>query len=229
MTGKGNSRQFAFYVLRQLSDFIDYAIENDAVIIFDAAYAAYISGSALPKSIYEIDGAKNCAIEIGSFSKDAGFTGVRLGWTVVPYDLVVEGTSHGEVRDAWNRRQCTFFNGASNIAQVGGLAALSEEGREECQGLVDYYMGNARLIRTGLEDMGLEVHGGENAPYVWLRTPNGISSWEFFDKLLYEAHVVGTPGSGFGPSGEGYFRLSAFGHRENVERAVKSIQENLRL
>lgn len=213
----------------QLQKFVDYAREKRAVIMFDAAYSAFISDPGLPRSIYEAEGAKECAIEINSFSKNAGLTGVRLGWTVVPKDLVVEGTEPGKVNSLWNRRQCTFFNGASNIVQPGGLEILTEEGQRECQELVDFYMKNAGIIREGVESAGLRAFGGVNAPYIWMKTPDGMKSWEFFDKLLEETHVVGTPGSGFGPSGEGYFRLSAFGHRENVERAVQSIKENLKL
>jgi len=213
----------------QLKKFVNYALKNKAVIIFDAAYSAYISDNKLPRSIYEIKGAKQCAIEISSFSKDAGFTGVRLGWSVVPKDLVVENSGIGKVNSLWNRRQCTMFNGASNIAQEGGLAALSEQGQKECQNLVNYYMENARMIREALNEIGIKTFGGVNAPYIWMKTPNNMKSWEFFDKLLKEAHVVGTPGSGFGPSGEGYFRLSAFGHRDDIKKAVESIKKNLKL
>ena len=213
----------------QLQKFVNYARENKAVIIFDAAYSAYVKNPELPKSIYEIEGAKECAIEITSFSKDAGFTGVRLGWTVVPKDLTVEGTEPGKVNSLWNRRQCTFFNGASNIVQEGGLAILSEEGQKECQDLVDYYMENAGIIKEGMDKLGIKSFGGDNAPYVWIKTPGSTTSWDFFDKLLNEAHVVGTPGAGFGPSGEGYFRLSAFGHREDIQQAVESIITNLKV
>jgi LL-diaminopimelate aminotransferase len=213
----------------QLKTFVDYARENKAVIIFDAAYAAFIKDPSLPRTIYEVEGSKECAIELNSFSKSAGFTGVRLGWSVVPKDLVVEGTDKGQVNSLWNRRQCTFFNGASNIVQEGGLAALSEKGLKENQETIDYYMANAQIIREGLASMGMEVFGGVNAPYVWLKTPNNLKSWDFFDKLLNETHVVGTPGSGFGPNGEGYFRLSSFGHKGNIEEAVASIKTNLRL
>jgi LL-diaminopimelate aminotransferase len=213
----------------QLKMFVDFARERKAVIIFDAAYSAYISDNDLPRSIYEIDGAKECAIEINSFSKDAGFTGVRLGWTIVPMDLVSGNSEPGKLNSLWNRRQTTMFNGASNIVQEGGLAALSEEGQWECIKLVNYYMANAMIIKAGLEDMGIRSFGGVNAPYIWMQTPNRMKSWDFFDKLLTETHVVGTPGSGFGPSGEGYFRLSAFGHRENIEAAVHSMKQNLRL
>ncbi len=212
---------------RQLKKFVDYAREHKAVLIFDAAYAEYITDPALPRSIFEIEGARECAIEINSFSKFAGFTGVRLGWTAVPKTLTVEGSAAGEVHRCWLRRQTTFFNGASNIAQHGGLAVLSPAGLEECRGLIGYYMENARIIKKGLSDHGLTVYSGENAPYLWLKTPGSLSSWEFFDKLLREAHVVGTPGSGFGPSGEGYFRLSAFGHRADIEEAVQSIKTKL--
>ncbi|MDP3948221.1 MAG: LL-diaminopimelate aminotransferase [bacterium] len=213
----------------QLKAFVDYALKNKAVIIFDAAYTEYIEDLTLPKSIYEIPGASQCAIEINSFSKWAGFTGVRLGWTVVPMDLVVEKGEKGKVNSLWNRRQTTMFNGASNIAQEGGLAVLSQEGQKECKKLINYYMNNAKVIKKGLTKLGLKVFGGENAPYIWLKTPGSMSSWEFFDKLLQEVHVVGTPGSGFGSQGEGYFRLSAFGHKQDVEKAVGSIQENLQI
>ncbi len=213
----------------ELQKFVDYARENKAVIIFDAAYSEYITDSSLPRSIYEVDGAEECAVEINSFSKFAGFTGVRLGWSVVPKALVVEDSEPGEVHKLWFRRQTTFFNGASNIAQQGGLAALTDAGLAESAGLIDYYMENADVIREGLQQLGLTVYGGVNAPYLWLKAPGGLSSWDFFDKLLNETQVVGTPGSGFGPSGEGYFRLSAFGHREDIEAAVQSIVNNLKL
>lgn len=213
----------------QLQAFVNYARARRSVIIFDAAYSTYISDTKLPRSIYEIEGARECAIEINSFSKWVGFTGVRLGWTVVPMDLVVEDTVPGQLNAAWNRRQTTMFNGASNIAQEGGLAVLTEEGQKECQGLVDYYMESTHIIRQALEDLKIRTFGGVNAPYVWMRTPNRLSSWEFFDKLLSEAHVVGTPGVGFGPGGEGYFRLAGFGHRENIVRATESIRQNLKI
>lgn len=213
----------------QLKKFVDYARENKAVIIFDAAYSEYIRDQNLPKSIYEIDGAKEAAIEIQSFSKTAGFTGVRLGWTIVPMELVVEGSRLGEVNKLWNRRQATMFESASNIVQEGGLAALSKEGRKQTREQINYYMENARIIREGVEGLGLKVFGGKNAPYIWVKCPERLSSWEFFDKLLNEAHVVCTPGIGFGQMGEGYIRLAAFGHRENIEKAVRSIKENLKL
>ena len=213
----------------QLSQFIDYARKNKAVIIFDAAYHSYISDESLPRSIYEIEGAKECAIEINSFSKSAGFTGVRLGWCIVPKSAVAEDAPAGKLNALWNRRQTTMFNGASNIVQEGGLAALSESGLAENQKVIDYYMENARIIRDGLKAKGFTVFGGTNAPYLWVKTPGGMKSWDFFDKMLSEAHVVTTPGSGFGPSGEGYFRVSAFGHRENIVKAVESIKSNLKV
>ena len=213
----------------QLAAFVAYAREHQAVIIFDAAYAAYIADPDLPRSIYQVDGAKDCAIEISSFSKEAGFTGVRLGWATVPKALACEDGDPGVLNKLWLRRQTTMFNGASNIVQEGGLAVLSKAGWKECQEQIQYYMRNARTIRAGLESIGLTVYGGVNAPYIWMKTPNSLSSWEFFDKLLSECHVAGTPGSGFGPNGEGYFRLSAFGHADNIEKAITSIKDNLRL
>lgn len=214
---------------KQLKAFVDYAIKNKAVIIYDAAYVGYISDESLPKSIYEIEGAKKCAIEINSFSKWSGFTGVRLGWTIVPMDLVIEGTIKGQVNSLWSRRQGTMFNGASNIAQEGGLAVLSIAGQRESKKMLAYYMHNAQIIKQGLKELGLKVFGGENAPYIWLKNPNNLSSWDFFNKLLEETHVVGTPGSGFGLQGEGYLRLSSFGHKKDIEKAIKSIKKNLKL
>ncbi len=211
----------------QLKSFVDYANERRAVILFDSAYAAFITDPELPRSIYEIEGAETCAIEMNSFSKTAGFTGVRLAWTIVPKGLITEDAGPGKVHALWTRRQNTFFNGASNIVQAGGIAALSAEGRRQTDEQVAFYLENARIINEGLRSLGITTYGGGNAPYVWLKAPGGLTSWEFFDKLLRECHVVGTPGSGFGPAGEGFFRLSAFGHRENVEKAVASIKENL--
>ncbi|MBI5357794.1 LL-diaminopimelate aminotransferase [Candidatus Saccharibacteria bacterium] len=213
----------------QLKKFVDYAHDNNAVIIFDSAYASFISDETLPRSIFEIEGAEEHAIEINSFSKLAGFTGVRLGWTIVPHKLQVEGTAPGEVQALWNRRQTTMFNGASNIVQPAGVAVLSAQGQKESQKLIDYYMENAEIIRKGLNDIGIKTFGGVNAPYIWAKALKGYDSWEFFDKLMSEAHVVCTPGSGFGNGGEGYFRLSAFGERENIKSAVKSIKENLKI
>lgn len=211
----------------QLKRFVDYALENRSVIIYDAAYADYIREPGYVRTIYEIEGASRCAIEINSFSKNAGFTGVRLGWAVVPRTVESENGGPGTIHRLWNRRQCTFFNGASNIAQAGGLAALSPEGRAECRKLVDYYLGNADIIKKGLESIGLVCYGGVNSPYIWARCPHGMTSWEFFDYLLEHAHVVVTPGSGFGPAGEGYVRVSSYGHREDVVAAVESIKEHV--
>ncbi len=213
----------------QLAAFVSYARAQKAVIIYDASYSEYISDPSLPRSIFEVEGAEECAIEINSLSKFAGFTGVRLGWTVVPAALRSEDSEADELRRMWNRRQSTFFNGASNIVQEGALAVFTEKGLAESRGLVDYYRENAKIIREGLLSLGLTVHGGDNAPYIWLKTPKGLGSWDFFDKLLEETGVIGTPGVGFGPGGEGYFRLSAFGHREDIKRAVDSIRKNLKL
>lgn len=218
----------------QLQAWVDYARRHGAVIIFDAAYAEFIADPELPRSIYEIEGASECAIELTSFSKFSGFTGVRLGWAVVPHALRTEDSEPGELNRMWNRRQSTFFNGASNIAQSGGVAALSEAGQRESRALVAYYMENARIIRAALRELGLEVTGGDNAPYLWVKTPSGpdgqpLGSWEFFDQLLHQAQVVVTPGAGFGSAGEGYVRFSAFGHRENIAAAVQSIREKLNL
>ena len=213
---------------KQLKAFVDYALKNKAVIIFDACYSQYIGDESLPKSIYEIEGAKQCAIEINSFSKWSGFTGVRLGWTVVPMDLVVEDVTKGKVNNLWNRRQSTMFNGASNISQAGALAVLSNAGRKESKKLIAYYMDNAKIIKQSLASLGFKVFGGEHAPYIWLKAPNNLSSWEFFDKLLKEAHVVVTPGSLFGSQGEGYVRLSTFADKKNVKKAMESIKNNLK-
>ncbi|MBO93452.1 MAG: LL-diaminopimelate aminotransferase [Opitutales bacterium] len=213
----------------QLATFIDYARANKAVILYDSAYAAFITDPDLPRSIYEVEGARECAIELNSFSKTAGFTGVRLAWTIVPHDCVAEDAASGKLHALWTRRQNTFFNGASNVVQEGGLAVLGPEGRRQTGQQVAFYLENARIIREGLQSLGIVTYGGGNAPYVWMKAPGVLGSWDFFDKLLRECHVVGTPGSGFGPSGEGFFRLSAFGHREDVEQAVASIQQNLNL
>ena len=212
----------------RLRAFVDYAHRENAIIIFDSAYSDYIETEGIPHSIYEIEGAEDCAIEIGSFSKNAGFTGVRLGWSIVPETLKAEDAPEGEIHRIWNRRQCTFFNGASNISQSGGLAALSEEGRKECLGLVRYYKDNARIILDGLQEAGLSCTGGVDSPYVWVACPDGMTSWDFFDFLLDKAHTAVTPGSGFGRAGEGYVRVSAYGHKEDIEKAVNAIAEAVR-
>lgn len=206
----------------QLQEWVDYANRIGAVIIYDAAYEAYISEDSVAHSIYECEGAQTCAIEIRSFSKNAGFTGVRLGFTVVPKKLMCGGIS---LHDMWARRHGTKFNGAPYIIQRAGEAVYSAEGQAQIRAQVAYYMKNARVIYEGLKEAGYQVFGGVNAPYIWLRTPEKMSSWEFFDYLLEKANVVGTPGSGFGPSGEGYFRLTAFGSYENSVRALERIKK----
>lgn len=206
---------------QNLKKFVDYALQNEAVILFDAAYEAYITEENIPHSIYEIDGAKNCAIEFRSFSKNAGFTGTRCAFTVIPKDLKLNGV---DLNSLWFRRQGTKFNGVSYIIQKAAEDVYSEEGQQETKALVDYYMNNAQIIRKGLKEAGFEVYGGINAPYIWLKTPDNMTSWEFFDYLLDKANVVGTPGSGFGPSGEGYFRLTAFGTIENTISAIDKIK-----
>ncbi len=205
----------------QLQEWVDFANKNGAVIIYDAAYEAYISEEGVPHSIYECEGARTCAIELRSFSKNAGFTGVRLGFTVVPKDLKVDGTAlHG----LWARRHGTKYNGAPYIIQRAGEAVYSEAGRAQLKAQVAYYMKNAKYIYDGLKAAGYTVSGGVNAPYVWMRTPGNMTSWEFFDYLLEKANVVGTPGSGFGPSGEHYFRVNAFGSYENTVEAIERIK-----
>ena len=205
----------------QLQEWVDYANRTGSVIIYDAAYEAYISEKDIPHSIYECEGARTCAIEMHSFSKNAGFTGVRLGYTVIPKELTCGGVAlHG----LWARRHGTKYNGAPYIVQRAGEAVYSPEGKQQLKEQVAYYMKNAAYIREELADAGFTVSGGVNAPYIWLKTTNGMTSWEFFDYLLERANVVGTPGSGFGPSGEGYFRLTAFGSHENTKEAVRRIK-----
>lgn len=209
-----------------LRAWVDWARKNDAIIVFDAAYEAFISDPELPRSIYEIEGARTCALEMRSFSKRAGFTGVRCAFTVIPQEL--EGTDAAGNRvplnRLWSRRHSTKFNGTSYVVQRGAAAAYTPEGLEQTRAQVAFYMENARLLREGLSGAGFTCFGGENAPYIWLRTPGGKSSWAFFDELLHRCHVVGTPGAGFGPSGEGYFRLSAFNSRDNVAAALERIR-----
>ena len=210
-----------------LKKFVDYARENKALILFDSAYEAFITEPDIPHSIYEIEGAKEVAIEFRSFSKTAGFTGVRCAFTVVPNELFGY-TKSGEkisLNKLWNRRVTTKFNGVSYIVQRGAEAIYSEEGKKEIKENIKYYLENSKIIREGLKEAGYTVYGGVNSPYIWLKVPKGFTSWEFFDKLLEKANVVGTPGSGFGPSGEGYFRLTAFGTKENSIEAIKRIKE----
>ncbi|MCQ2081046.1 MAG: LL-diaminopimelate aminotransferase [Lachnospiraceae bacterium] len=204
----------------ELQKWVDYANKIGAVIIYDAAYEAYISEDDVPHSIYECEGARTCAIELRSFSKNAGFTGVRLGFTVIPKDIEFDGV---KLHALWARRHGTKYNGAPYIVQKAGEAVYSPEGKKEIRGLVDYYMRNASYILEGLKKAGYTVSGGVNAPYIWLKTPDKMTSWDFFDYLLNEVNVVGTPGAGFGPSGEGYFRLTAFGTYENTVEAVDRI------
>ena len=201
-----------------LQKWVDYANQKGSIIIFDAAYEHYISTPDVPHSIYECDGAKDCCIEIRSYSKTAGFTGLRLGFTVVPKSLK---SGDASLHDMWARRHGTKFNGAPYIVQRAGEAIYSEEGMKEIDALVGYYMENARMIREGLTEAGFTCYGGVDAPYIWMKTPDHMTSWEFFDFLLEKANVVGTPGSGFGPSGEGYFRLTAFGTHENTKAALE--------
>lgn len=205
----------------QLQKWVDYAVSHKSVILFDAAYEAYIREPGVPHSIYECEGAKECAIEFRSFSKTAGFTGLRLGFTVIPKELRTEGVS---VRDLWARRHGTKYNGAPYIIQRAGEAVYSESGRKQIRDQISWYMGNAGIISEGLKKAGYEVSGGVNAPYIWMKTPGDMTSWEFFDYLLENANVVGTPGSGFGSHGEHYFRLTAFGNRENTIEAISRIQ-----
>lgn len=214
-----------------LQAWVDYAKAQGSIIFFDAAYEAYITDPTLPHSIYEIPGARDCAIEFRSFSKNAGFTGTRCALTVVPKTLTAKAKDGSDVElwKLWNRRQSTKFNGVSYIVQRGAEAVYSEAGQEQVKALISFYLENAKIIREELTKAGISVYGGVNAPYVWVKTPYGLSSWDFFDKLLQTVNVVGTPGSGFGAAGEGYFRISAFNSRENVEEAMKRITENFRV
>ncbi len=209
-----------------LARWVAYAQEHGAVLLYDAAYEAFVTEPDVPRSIYQVPGAERCAIEFRSFSKTAGFTGVRCGLTVVPRALAARTANGREVslHALWSRRQSTKFNGVSYPVQRAAAAVYSDEGWPQILEGIAYYMENARIIRDGLAGAGITCYGGVNAPYIWLKTPGGMTSWEFFDRLLRECHVVGTPGSGFGASGEGYFRLSAFGDRENVEAAVDRIR-----
>lgn len=211
----------------ELKKWVDYALKNDTLILYDAAYEAYIQEDDVPHSIYEIRGAKKCAIEFRSYSKTAGFTGVRCGYTVVPKD-VTAATLDGErieLNHLWDRRQCTKFNGTSYISQRAAEAIYSPEGKKQVREVIDYYMTNAKIMRKALAELGLTVFGGVNAPYLWVKVPEGSNSWKFFNEMLYGASVVCTPGVGFGPSGEGYVRLTAFGNREDCEEAMQRIKD----
>jgi len=213
-----------------LKAWVDYAKSHGSLILFDAAYEAFITDPNLPHSIYEIDGAKDCAIEFRSFSKNAGFTGTRCALTVVPKELTGKASDGSDVKiwPLWNRRQCTKFNGVSYIVQRGAEAVYSIAGQAQTKELISFYLENAKIIREQLTAAGIQVYGGTNAPYVWVKTPDNLSSWDFFDKLLQNCNVVGTPGSGFGAAGEGYFRISAFNSRENVNEAMKRITEKFK-
>ena len=213
---------------KELKKWVDYAKENKAIILFDSAYERYITEENIPHSIYEVEGAKEVAIEFRSFSKTAGFTGVRCAYTIVPKELYgyTENGDKVSINKLWNRRQCTKFNGVSYVTQRAAEAIYSEQGQKEIEENIKYYMENAKIIREGLKEAGFTVYGGVNAPYIWLKCPEGLTSWEFFDKLLQEKGIVGTPGVGFGPSGEGFFRLTAFGSRENTIKAIEKIKNN---
>ena len=211
----------------ELQKWVDYALEHQSLILYDAAYEAYIQNADIPHSISELEGARQCTIELRSFSKTAGFTGVRCGYTIIPQELTAT-TSCGEkikLNALWNRRQCTKFNGTSYITQRGAEAIYTSEGKQQVRKTIDYYMANARTMKTALQQMGYDVTGGENAPYLWVKTPDNLSSWQFFDHLLNQAQVIVTPGVGFGPSGEGYVRLTAFGKQEDCIAAIQRIKE----
>ena len=212
----------------ELRKWVNYAIHNDSIILYDAAYQAYIRDESIPHSIYEIRGARKVAVEFHSYSKTAGFTGVRCGYTIVPKELTastLDGTGRANLNQIWDRRQCTKFNGTSYISQRAAEAIYTPEGRKQVKEIIDYYMENADIMRDSLTRLGYKVFGGVNAPYLWIKTPDGIDSWKFFEQLLYGASVVCTPGVGFGPSGEGYIRLTAFGDRDDCREAMKRIAE----
>ena len=213
-TGAVASRQ-------QLKAFVDYARSHQAVIIFDAVYSQFITTPNIPQSIYEIEGAKECAIEIGSFSKIANFTGLRVGWCVIPHALTINDVMPGELNQLWRTRNAIKFWGTANVAQQGAIATLSEVGQKECQQVVNYYLENARLLREGLEKNGLQCFGGIDSPFVWVKAPQGLSSWQFFEKMLQSTGIVGVPGCVFGASGEGYLRLSTLGGREEIVDALE--------
>lgn len=216
-----NNPTGAVYTKEQLSKWVDYALEHGAVILFDSAYEAFVRDSSLPTSIYQIPGAKKCAVEFCSFSKTAGFTGTRCGYTVVPNGLVFDGMSLNKM---WLRRQTTKFNGVPYIIQKGAAAVFTDEGQKQVHENLDYYIQNARVISDAFDKMGIWYTGGKNSPYIWLKCPNGMGSWEYFDFLLKNAGVVGTPGEGFGKNGEGFFRLTAFNTHENTVKAVEKIK-----
>lgn len=211
----------------ELKKWVDYALANDVLIMYDAAYEAYIQDEDIPHSIYEIEGAKKCAIEFHSYSKTAGFTGVRCGYTIIPKELmaVSAGGEKISLNHLWNRRQCTKFNGTSYITQRGAEAIYTEDGKKQIKETIAYYMENARIMREAFTELGMKFFGGKNAPYIWLKTPGNMTSWEFFDEMLHKINVVGTPGVGFGPSGEGFFRFTAFGSKEDCTEAMRRLKE----
>lgn len=219
-----NNPTGAAYTVAQLKEWVDYATKKGAIILYDAAYECFVESEGLARSIYQVEGAKNCAIEFCSFSKMAGFTGTRCGYTVVPEAIEKDGLS---VNKMWLRRQTTKFNGVPYIVQRGAAAVFTKEGREQISKNLDYYRANAKVIAEGLKELGIWFTGGENSPYIWLKCPNGMKSWEFFDYLLENAQVVGTPGAGFGVNGEGFFRLTAFGSAEVTKEAVERIKKLL--
>ncbi len=213
----------------QLQDWVEYAKQHGSIIFYDAAYEAFVSDPDVPRSIYEIEGARECAIEFRSFSKNGGFTGVRCAYTVVPKELTgkTEDGKDQPIHPLWSRRQSTKFNGASYIVQKGAAAVFSPEGKKQVAGLIEHYMGNAKLLREACEEVGLDVYGGVNAPYIWVKCPDGVDSWGMFDRMLEKVNVVITPGAGFGAAGEGFFRISAFNSRANVEDVCRRIQAEL--
>ena len=213
------------YSKEQLAKWVEYALEKNALILFDGAYEAFISDKSYPRSIFEIEGAKKCAIEFCSLSKTAGFTGTRCGYTIVPKELEFENV---RLNSLWLRRQTTKFNGVPYIVQKGAAAVFTPEGQKQTGEAIAYYKNNAKMIAQAMDEMGIWYTGGEHSPYIWLECPDGMNSWEFFDMLLEKANVVGTPGSGFGKNGEGYFRLTGFGSHENTKEAVRRIKENLK-
>ena len=224
-----NNPTGAVYDKERLTKWVDYALDNHAVILFDSAYEAFIDDPSLPRSIFAIEGAKKCAIEFCSLSKTAGFTGTRLGYTVIPKDLVFPTSRGGQMslHAMWFRRQSTKFNGASYIVQRGAAEVFTKEGMEECRANIAYYKENAKIISEALDANGIWYTGGKNSPYIWFRCPHGMGSWEFFDRLLNEVQVVGTPGEGFGDNGKGFFRLTAFGERERTKEAMKRMEKIL--
>ena len=212
-----------------LQRWVDYALQNDCLIMYDAAYEAFIQDEKIPHSIFEIDGAKQCAIEFRSFSKTAGFTGIRCGYTIIPNELKINSISGKRIalNEIWDRRQCSKFNGASYISQRAAEAVFSTEGQRQTKEIINYYLENARIIRNSLQNFGLQTFGGENAPYIWVKTPNNTDSWTFFDHLLHQAQVVTTPGAGFGAAGEGYIRITAFGNRQSSIEAMERVRKCL--